>query len=860
MERSTRDTFGALCIVLAALALASCDSVLKEIEKDAKEVRLTLSSDGHGTVFASAANPLHIGEKVSITAVPNDGWTFSAWECMSGTASIADSHDTTTDITMSRDCTLKATFVGETFTLVVNHDGNCGSVKLNGIADATSVSQVVAWGEYATLEAIPLANYSFVEWAFTGTGVQFRNDNRYVNPVEVRLIEENATVTAVAALVTYALNVAPANASQGATVPSGVVNAPYNQWMAVQATPNGASGYEFDHWAASGAGTVEFQSGSTVASQNVRVTGGAASLTAHFRLKTYTLTVGTSGSGTVNPTSATVTHAVPQSISAVPSAGWHFDQWRKSGGTGAVSFANATAAATTVAVTDGSASIEAVFVLNTYALTANVSGPGTVAPTTATVTEGTPFAINAYPSTGASFTGWTKIGGTGTVSFANSGAAATNVTVTGGPATIQAAFAWNTYTLTLTAGTGGTVSPASATVTYNVPYNITATPGAAYNFSQWQKTAGTGTVTFGNASAPSTTATVTGGSVTIQATFTVKTYALTVNVSGPGTVAPTSATVSDSVPYAINAYPSTGAYFTGWSKTGGAGTVSFAASGSASTTVTVTGGPATIQAAFAWNTYTLTLTAGTGGTVSPASATVTYNVPYSITATPNTGYNFVQWQKTSGTGSVTFGNAAVASTTATVTGGAVTIQASFTLKTYTVTMKREVLAGSGDTSPSLGAHTYTHGTVLTIEAFPVTDQAFEKWTASGTTLAEPYARKTTCTITANATITAYFEPLLAPSNLKVTAITFTTLRILSWTDRSGDEEGFEVWLSYDGLGDLFFPIEILAANVTSWTWNEANTEPHSGAIARFKVAAYRTYPPGTVKQYSVSPELRTTIP
>ncbi len=66
----------------------------------------------------------------------------------------------------------------------------------------------------------------------------------------------------------------------------------------------------------------------------------------------------------------------------------------------------------------------------------------------------------------------------------------------------------------------GTITPSGTQETYgNVLQNITASGNSGYIFSTWEKVSGTGTVTFTNASAASTTYKVTGGDAIIRATF-----------------------------------------------------------------------------------------------------------------------------------------------------------------------------------------------------------------------------------------------------------------------------------------------------------------------------------------------------
>ena len=131
-------------------------------------------------------------------------------------------------------------------------------------------------------------------------------------------------------------------------------------------------------------------------------------------------------------------------------------------------------------------------------------------------------------------------------------------------------------------------------------------------------------------------------------------------------------TVTHGESTSIEATPNTNYDFSSWSVE--SGTASFGNSSAASTTVILTSGSATIQANFALETYALTMTDNGFGSTSP-STTVTYGVAHSITATPDTGYDFYSWSVPSGTASIT--DTGSASTTVTLINGAATIQANF---------------------------------------------------------------------------------------------------------------------------------------------------------------------------------------
>jgi hypothetical protein len=103
---------------------------------------------------------------------------------------------------------------------------------------------------------------------------------------------------------------------------------------------------------------------------------------------------------------------------------------------------------------------------------------------------------------------------------------------------------------------------------------------------------------------------------------------------------------------------------------------------------------------FKEKTGTLTINAGTGGTVSPSGqVAIQREVPFSIKATPNSGYEFAGW--TVNNGNVTIDNANSTSTTATLNSTSGTITANFK-PTYKeavlqIIVENEGNGGSSDT-------------------------------------------------------------------------------------------------------------------------------------------------------------------
>ena len=162
------------------------------------------------------------------------------------------------------------------------------------------------------------------------------------------------------------------------------------------------------------------------------------------------------------------------------------------------------------------------------------------------------------------------------------------------------------------------------------------------------------------------------------------------------------------------ATPNTAYNFSNWTKNG---TV---VSPTATYSFTVNESAAYV-ANFTLKTYNITVSANPtqGGTVS-SGGTYTHGQTCTLTATPGSAYNFVNWTK----------NGAVVSTNAnysfTATGDGAYV-ANFTLKTYNITVSANPTQG-GTVS---GGGTYTHGQTCTLTATPGSAYNFVSWTKNG---------------------------------------------------------------------------------------------------------------------------------
>lgn len=131
--------------------------------------------------------------------------------------------------------------------------------------------------------------------------------------------------------------------------------------------------------------------------------------------------------------------------------------------------------------------------------------------------------------------------------------------------------------------------------------------------------------------------------------------------------------------------------------------------------------------------HTVTVTAGTGGSVT-GGGTYDYGTSVTIKATPHTGYHFVRWSD---------GNTSQTRT--------VTVTSNVTYTAIFEKLKHTVSLSAGMGGSVTGGGTYDYGTSVTIEAIPNAGYHFVRWSDENT------SAERTLTVTANVSLTAYFE-------------------------------------------------------------------------------------------------------
>ncbi len=199
----------------------------------------------------------------------------------------------------------------------------------------------------------------------------------------------------------------------------------------------------------------------------------------------YTLTIGKSGQGTIDPTEGihNYSEVTDVNITATAATGWHFINW--TGDTGSI--ANTNVSITTITM-NGDYSITANFAADTHSLDlssttgGSVTIPGEAGPYT--YTSGVIVDIEATPDTNYQFIDWTG----DITTITNTGSPDTTI-VMNGDYSITANFAADTHSLDLSSTTGGSVTiPGEAgpyTYTFGAIVDIAATPDTNYQFIDW---------------------------------------------------------------------------------------------------------------------------------------------------------------------------------------------------------------------------------------------------------------------------------------------------------------------------------------------------------------------------------------
>ena len=281
----------------------------------------------------------------------------------------------------------------------------------------------------------------------------------------------------------------------------------------------------------------------------------------------------------------------------------------------------------------------------TYTVTVSNDGKGTGTATPSTAAAGTMISLTATPNEGYRFKEWQVI--SGGVAIKDDKFLMPNDNVE-----VKAIFEEDAppvpteFTITVKTDGNGTASASPDKAVAGTEIRLTATPNTGYHFKEWQVMSGGVTIKDNKFLMPSV-------NVEVKAIFEKDAppapteLTITVKTDGNGTASASHAKAVVGTEIILTATPKTGYHFKEWQVISGGVTIK-------DNKFLMPSANVEVKAIFekdappAPTEYTITVTSGDNGTASASHAKAVVGTEITLTATPNKGYHFKEWQVISG--------------------------------------------------------------------------------------------------------------------------------------------------------------------------------------------------------------------
>lgn len=267
-------------------------------EFERSEISLILEAQAGGRVFGSGN--YYFGEKVFITAFPDEGYVFSKWTG----EGIEDPTSPSTSLHFTEGATLTAEFL-----VADSASKNLAIRALPAVGGSATGSGEYAGGTQVAITATPSNGYEFAYWA-TEDGTEISN-----NSVASYTIENSSIIHAHFNPKTFALSIA--DNQHGELLGEGIYN--YGELVQIFAVP--VDGYKFVRWEGD-AISEPFNPQTTV------LINTSAEITAVFEPLQATLLVSADYGGYVAGGGNYNIGEIAQ-LNAVPATGYRFVQWQE---------------------------------------------------------------------------------------------------------------------------------------------------------------------------------------------------------------------------------------------------------------------------------------------------------------------------------------------------------------------------------------------------------------------------------------------------------------------------------------------------------------------------------------------------
>ena len=281
----------------------------------------------------------------------------------------------------------------------------------------------------------------------------------------------------------------------------------------------------------------------------------------------------------------------------------------------------------------------------TYTVTVGNDGNGTGTATPSTAAAGTTITLTATPNKGYHFKEWQVISGGVTIKDDKFLMPDSNVEV-------SAIFEKDAppvpteFTITVKTDGNGTASASPDKAVAGTEIRLSATPNTGYHFKEWQVISGGVTIKDNKFLMPS-------ANVEVKAIFEKDAppapteFTITVTSGDNGTASASHAKAVVGTEIRLTATPNTGYHLKEWQVISGGVTIE-------NNKFTMPSANVEVKAIFekdappAPTEFTITVTSGDNGTASASHAKAVVGTEITLTATPNKGYHFKEWQVISG--------------------------------------------------------------------------------------------------------------------------------------------------------------------------------------------------------------------
>ena len=592
------------------------------------EHTVTVTNDGNGTASASSTSAT-AGTEITLTTTPNDGYHFKEWQVISGNVTIKDNKFTMPD----SDVEVKAVFEKDappvptdpakpniSVTGTYTYNGSVHTATVNGYDLATM--------DISGNTGTDAGDYTVSVTSKTGKWVDGSTD-----AVTAAWSIGKATREAPDGLI----GVAPITVGGSDGKISGVTDK-MEYRMAGERSYTACSGTEIDNLSAGNYFVRYAEDNNHFASTDAEVTVGEGTPLADCTI-TFS---GNGGSGSMGPVivKAETNYILPVCGFTAPTD-QEFKAWEISGTEYKVGDTYTVSGDTEIkALWENS-----VITPTTYTVTVSNDGNGTGTASPSTAAAGTTITLTATPNKGYHFKEWQVISGGVTIKDDKFLMPDSNVEV-------SAIFEKDAppvpteFTITVKTDGNGTASASHAKAVVGTEIRLTATPKEGYHFKEWQVISGNVTIKDNKFTMPDT-------NVAIKAIFEEDAppapteFTITVKTDGNGTASASHAKAVVGTEIILTATPKTGYHFKEWQVISGGVTIK-------DDKFTMPDSNVEVKAIFekdappAPTEFTITVTSGDNGTASASHAKAVVGTEITLTATPNKGYHFKEWQVISG--------------------------------------------------------------------------------------------------------------------------------------------------------------------------------------------------------------------